>query len=1264
MCGKAFGTRAALGAVLGVLILAMAGPAGAQVDVYASAADDGVDTGTASVLGPTLVHVYMDPGDTLGTPGMECSGGGGSWICGWKIRFLTTGNLVISDIAWAPGTAEDAEPTQPATARVGEGGDPAGEIGPTKLATVSLVGTRGKLQISTVPLDHGFVNHAGVLLPVAVDAGETPGIHTLASASRMPFLDLATGPAGSCGVLGNGEIRCWGSTVGTPPVGSFREVATTSFGGCALDGSSDGTCWGAIGIGTTGVYEQIEGGVGHVCGLTPSLDPECWGLDSGAGTVEDSEPPGPFVRIASGAEHACGLRPDSTAVCWGRNNFGQASPPGDLFLELAAGGNHSCGLRSDGEIRCWGSNAFGQSGPVPFDDYVAVGAGDRHSCGLRTGGEAYCWGDDGSGQASPPSESFVSLELGSTYSCALDAAGQPTCWGTSVSGADLPAQETLPWVAAGDRHTCLIRSSGALGCFTNAADPGPPPSGSFIHLDSGRRYACAVTETTGVPSCFGDDTGGRATPVGGPFTQIATGRLHACGLNVDGTASCWGTDTSGSTVPPGGSFLQLSAGVGHTCGLRGSGQVACWGDDAKGQASPPGGKFKAVGVGDDHSCGLRRTGRVRCWGDNSFDKATPPEGIFVALAVSNLHNCAIDTNGRTHCWGSDASGESTPPDRELLGVSVGAEGHSCGFTPNGALHCWGSNVFGQAEPATDTDGDGVSDAADNCPTAANAAQADRDGDGAGDACDRCLNRPNPDQLDRDQDGRGDRCEKEAEVRIERVGGGAGMGAGAGAGAGAGFAMMTGGAGAGPVLNDSEWLVTLTCGAEPVERVTLGLVLPDIISPADFQVGVDAFGEESCLDADPTNCVNATGVFAAINPAASFFVDANIAGRPNTFYFTMVGSGPSSRICVPGQTVQMFKVASRTEATVTDADRVLFTQEGLADVDNVIGGFPTDPFLNTSGAPMPVDDYIWAVGPFDALVKVSIKPSIGDPTGELWDLYLDAGIEVRDLTIGLLAPIGANFGEIQVMGCQPGNPDLSNINDFCDEFDSSVTSTALPGASWTVGIDPTVGGGDVLFVHLFGSLNVGGFEDTLNEVNQAVKLATVQVLGAEGNPPPITLEMADVVSPFGSAFSESDVGPLPTNDVSLIEAGGLVTDSDADGVVNDSDNCVFAPNPLQIDAGGLQLSVGDGIGDTCQCGEGHGPQSIDGGTIDNTDRVLIQQVLVGSNPDPDAGERCSVSGDDTCDILDVVVLELATDGRPETPPGPGLDAVCAPAVSSY
>lgn len=45
----------------------------------------------------------------------------------------------------------------------------------------------------------------------------------------------------------------------------------------------------------------------------------------------------------------------------------------------------------------------------------------------------------------------------------------------------------------------------------------------------------------------------------------------------------------------------------------------------------------------------------------------------------------------------------------------------------------------------DTDGDGIIDSLDNCPTVPNPDQADGDGDGVGDACDNCPAAPNPGQ---------------------------------------------------------------------------------------------------------------------------------------------------------------------------------------------------------------------------------------------------------------------------------------------------------------------------------------------------------------------------------------------------------------------------------------------------------------------------------------------------------------------------------------
>jgi hypothetical protein len=106
----------------------------------------------------------------------------------------------------------------------------------------------------------------------------------------------------------------------------------------------------------------------------------------------------------------------------------------------------------------------------------------------------------------------------------------------------------------------------------------------------------------------------------------------------------------------------------------------------------------------------------------------------------------------------------------LLSIQAEWFNNDCGEL-DGLLHSWGGDVAIVAGLPLDTDGDGVPDDTDNCPSVQNGDQADFDSDGFGDACDfdndndgvddpfdNCPLTANPGQEDTDGDGTGDVCD--------------------------------------------------------------------------------------------------------------------------------------------------------------------------------------------------------------------------------------------------------------------------------------------------------------------------------------------------------------------------------------------------------------------------------------------------------------------------------------------------------------------------
>ncbi len=85
----------------------------------------------------------------------------------------------------------------------------------------------------------------------------------------------------------------------------------------------------------------------------------------------------------------------------------------------------------------------------------------------------------------------------------------------------------------------------------------------------------------------------------------------------------------------------------------------------------------------------------------------------------------------------DGVGDDCPPDALVAaGIVCRGASTSCDLPEV----CTGSDASCPADTGKpDTDGDGVCDALDDCPTTADSTQSDGDGDGIGDACDPCTN---------------------------------------------------------------------------------------------------------------------------------------------------------------------------------------------------------------------------------------------------------------------------------------------------------------------------------------------------------------------------------------------------------------------------------------------------------------------------------------------------------------------------------------------
>ena len=122
-------------------------------------------------------------------------------------------------------------------------------------------------------------------------------------------------------------------------------------------------------------------------------------------------------------------------------------------------------------------------------------------------------------------------------------------------------------------------------------------------------------------------------------------------------------------------------------------------------------------------------------------------GNYFNASSSWISNFTVDHDSDSD--GTTDSADNCPSDANA--DQLDGDGDGVGDT------CDNSPFVSNPDQA-DWDSDGVGDASDNCNSTSNPGQEDVDGDGVGDACDNCANNSNADQMDTDGDGVGDVCD--------------------------------------------------------------------------------------------------------------------------------------------------------------------------------------------------------------------------------------------------------------------------------------------------------------------------------------------------------------------------------------------------------------------------------------------------------------------------------------------------------------------------